>query len=342
MKVLLTGHNGYIGAVMGPRLLAAGHDVESIDSMFFEDCVFGESAPALNSPRKDIRDVTEDDLKGFDAVIHLAALSNDPLSDLDPRLTYEINHEATIRLAKIAKEVGVSRFLYSSSCSMYGASAAGGDELTEEAPLTPITPYSESKVRSEEQLVELADADFSPVFLRNATAYGVSPKLRADVVLNNFVCWAFTTGEVRILSDGLAWRPIVHVEDISHAFEVLMTAPRNLVHNQAFNVGVPGENFRVRELADIVGETVPGCSVTYGEGGHDDRSYRVDFSKITNTIAEYQPNWTAAKGALQLYSAFKASGLTTGDFQGKRYVRLNQLSFLMESGRLDANLKWNN
>lgn len=341
MKVLLTGHNGYIGAVMGPRLLALGHEVESLDSMFFEECIFGEATPDLNGPPKDIRDVSEDDLRGFDAVIHLAALSNDPLSDLDPRLTFEINHQATIRLAEMAKEVGVRRFLYSSSCSMYGASSDSGDELTEEAPLAPITPYAESKVRSEEQLAQLADSDFSPIFLRNATAYGVSPKLRADVVLNNFVCWAFTTGEIRILSDGLAWRPIVHVEDICLAFEVLMTAPGELVHNQAFNVGVPGENFKVRELADIVGEAVPDCTVTYGEGGHDDRSYRVDFSKITSTITDYKPSWTARKGAQQLYNAFKESGLTIDDFQGNRYVRLNQLSYLIKSGRLNADLKWN-
>ena len=255
MRVLVTGHNGYIGTVMVPMLQAEGHEVVGLDSYLFEQCTFGEDLPDIPAMRKDVRDVQASDLEGFDAIIHLAGLSNDPLGDLNPRLTYEINHAASVRLARLAKEVGITRFLFSSSCSTYGA--AGDQMLNEEAEFNPVTPYGHSKVLVEQDVSKLADSKFSPTFLRNATAYGVSPRLRFDLVLNNLVAWAFTTGRVYIKSDGTPWRPIVHIEDIAQAFIVVLHAPRELVHNQAFNVGLSKENYRIRELAEIVEETVP-------------------------------------------------------------------------------------
>jgi nucleoside-diphosphate-sugar epimerase len=279
------------------------------------------------------------DLQGFEAIIHLAALSNDPLGDLKSEWTYDINHAASVRLANLAKEAGVQRFLYASSCSLYGA--AGDQILTEEAPLRPLTPYAESKVRTEEDVSKLADASFSPVFMRNATAYGVSSHFRADVVLNNLVCWAFTTGKVRIMSDGMPWRPIVHIEDIANAFLVALTAPREAVHNQAFNVGLNTENYQVRELADIVCEILPDCEVEYAkQGGPDPRNYRVNFSKLAGTLTDFKPKWNARCGVKELYSKFQQVGLTWEDFQGRKYIRLTQLRYLLMNGHLDDNLRW--
>lgn len=341
MKVLVTGHDGYIGSILSPWLSSAGHDVVNLDTFYFEDCALEDRPEHNRTLRKDIRDVEEQDLRGFEAVVHLAALSNDPLGDLNPDLTHEINHSASVRLAKMSREAGVKRFLYSSSCSIYGAS--GDDLVTEDAPLRPLTAYGVSKARTEEDISKLADGSFSPVFMRNATAYGVSPKLRADVVLNNLVCWAYTTGQVRVLSDGMAWRPLVHTEDIAQAFEIALTVPRDAIHNQAFNVGATSENLRVRRLAEIVEETVPGCKVTYAEGmGADRRSYRVDFGKLTKWLPTFKPKWDARLGARQLYSTFERKGLSLEDFQGRRYVRLEQLKYLMNAGRLDATLRWNN
>lgn len=340
MRVLITGHNGYIGSVMAPVLQNAGHEVVGVDSYLFEGCSLGkhcgESLPVL---RKDIRDIKAADVAGFDAVVHLAALCNDPLGDLNREWTYEINHRASVRLALLAREVGVRLFLYASSCSMYGA--AGGEELlTEEAPLAPVTPYAESKVRTEEDLSRIADRDFSPVFLRNATAYGVSPRLRADVVLNNLVGWAYTTGKVRIMSDGSPWRPIVHVEDIALAAAAILTAPRHVVHNQAFNVGVNGENYQVHQLARIVEETVPGCSVEFaGSQESDPRNYRVDFSKVERLVPHFHPRWNARTGAAQLFSAYQEASLTIDDFQGRRHVRLLQIRYLLDQGLVDSSLR---
>ncbi|MGH7349472.1 MAG: NAD-dependent epimerase/dehydratase family protein, partial [Candidatus Rokuibacteriota bacterium] len=278
MRVLVTGHNGYIGSVMVPILQAAGHEVVGLDSFFFEDCSLLQEDHRVPALRKDLRDVRPWDLDGFGAVAHLAALCNDPLGDLHPEWTYDINHKASVQLASMARAAGVARFLHASSCSMYGA-AGGDDLLSEEAPLRPLTPYAISKVRTEEDVSKLADRSFSPVFMRNATAYGLSPRLRADVVLNNLVCWAHTTGRIRIMSDGTPWRPIVHVQDIARAFAAALSAPREAIHNQAFNVGANGENYQVRELAEIVRDTVPGCAVEYADGaGPDPRSYRVNFS----------------------------------------------------------------
>lgn len=340
MRVLVTGHNGYIGSVMVPELLGAGHDVTGLDTFFFSDCTLADGSAMIQATRKDIRDVQAADLQGLDAIVHLAALCNDPLGDLHPEWTVDINDQASIKLAVHARDAGVRRFLYASSCSMYGA--AGSDEfLTEEAPLRPLTPYATSKVRAEEGLAKLADSSFSPVFMRNATAYGVSPRLRADVVLNNLVCWAHTTGRIRIMSDGSPWRPIVHVQDIARAFATVLVAPRETIHNQAFNVGATAENYQVRELAEIVRDTVPGCSVEYATGaGPDPRSYRVDFGKLTRAFPALKPRWNAAFGAKDLYAALQDAHVTLADFQGRRFIRLAQIKHLLETNRLDDSLRW--
>lgn len=339
MRILLTGHKGYIGAVMAPMLLAAGHEVVGLDSDLFEYCTFGDGLVPVPEIRRDIRDVEAADVSGFDAVIHLAGLSNDPLGDLNPDLTYEINHAASVRLARLAREVGVSRFLFSSSCSNYGA--AGERMVDESAELQPITPYAISKVRVERDMARLADSSFSPVFLRNATAYGVSPRLRFDLVLNNLVAWAYTTGRVHIKSDGTPWRPIVHIEDIGRAFLAVLDAPRERVHNQAFNVGLSSENYRIRELAEIVREAVPGSEIEYAaDGGPDPRCYRADFGKITRILPGFRPQWNARRGAAELLAAYRRVGLTLRDYEGPRYKRIDHLRQLLGTGRVDASLRW--
>ena len=339
MRILLTGHKGYIGTVMVPMLLAQGHEVVGLDSDFFERSTFGEGIHSIPELKKDIRNVEASDLEGFDAAIHLAGLSNDPLGNLNPTLTYEINHFASVRFAKLAKAAGIKRFLFSSSCSNYGA--GGSDWLNEESEFHPVTPYGTSKVRVEQEVAKLADSQFSPTYLRNATAYGVSPRLRFDLVLNNLVAWAFTTARVYIKSDGTPWRPIVHIEDISRAFIAALHAPREAVHNQAFNVGRNEDNYRIRELAEIVQQTVPGCQVEYAsDGTPDKRCYRVDCSKIMQTLPEFQPQWDAQRGAQQLYAAYQKVGLTLEDFEGARYKRIAHIQQLLETGRLDETLRW--
>ncbi len=324
---------------MVPMLIAKAHEVVGLDSDLFERCTFGDGIQNIPELKKDIRDVEVADLDGFDAVIHLAGLSNDPLGDLNPELTYEINHAASVRLASLAKEAGVTRFIFSSSCSNYGA--GGENFLNEESQFNPVTPYGISKVRVEQDVAKLADSNFSPTFLRNATAYGVSPRLRFDLVLNNLVAWAFTTGRVYIKSDGTPWRPIVHIEDISRAFIAVLHAPREVVHNQAFNVGRNEDNYRIRELAEIVEETVPGCSIEYAQdAGPDKRCYRVDCSKIVGTLPEFKPQWNARKGAQELYAAYQNVGLTLEDFEGARYKRIAHIQQLLSSDRLDETLRW--
>jgi nucleoside-diphosphate-sugar epimerase len=338
MKVLVTGHNGYVGSVMVPVLQRAGHEIVGLDTYLYEDCLFGAGVPDVPSLRMDLRDVTPMDLTGFDAIIHLAALCNDPIGNLNPGTTYDINHHGSVRLAKAAKAAGVGRYLFASSCSLYGL--AGDEMLTEDAGFNPITPYGESKILSEQDIRPLADANFSPVFLRNATAYGISPRLRGDIVVNNLVGYALTQGDVLIQSDGTPWRPLVHVEDIARAFLAALEAPREVVHNQAFNVGRNQDNLRVREIADMVKEVVPGCTIRYAEGGGPDpRSYRVDCSKIANLLPSFRPQWTVAKGVRQLYDAYRAVGLRSDEFHG-RYFRLKQIRKLQDEGRLNSEIRW--
>jgi nucleoside-diphosphate-sugar epimerase len=340
MKVLVTGHTGYIGAVLVPMLLEATHEVTGLDTDFFAGCDFNAGLVQPPALRKDLRDVTVEELEGYEAVIHLAALSNDPLGDLNPECTYDINYRASVRLAQLAKAAGVSRFLFSSSCSLYGV-AAGDGLLTEEAAFNPVTPYGESKVRVEHEVSRLADERFSPTFLRNATAYGVSPRLRADVVVNNLVGFAYTTGEVLIASDGTPWRPLVHVEDIARAFVAVLQAPRERVHNQAFNVGRTEENYQIRDVAAMVEEIVPGSRVRYAAGGGPDRRcYRVNCDKIVRTLPEFRPQWTVRRGIAQLYAAYQAHGLTADEFTGTRYIRIKHLRALLADARLDQNLRW--
>jgi nucleoside-diphosphate-sugar epimerase len=338
MRVLLTGHQGYLGTVMAPVLTEAGHEVVGLDSGLYENCLLG---PAPGDPIGhvvDLRDVTHEHVSNVDAVIHLAALSNDPLGALSPELTYDINHRAAVRLARLARDVGVRRFLYASTCSVYGAS--GGEGLVnEDAPLRPVTPYAESKVLVEDDLHELADDDFTPVYLRNATAFGYSPRLRADIVLNNLVGHAVLSGEVRVLSDGTPWRPLVHAKDIAHAFAAALVAPREAVHDKAFNIGTERNNVTVAEIAAEVAEAVPGSRlVITGEAGADPRSYRVDFARFREAIPGFDCEWTVKAGAIELVDAYQRFGLTQEAFE-KRFTRLAWLRGRIEGDVVDGTLR---
>jgi nucleoside-diphosphate-sugar epimerase len=338
MKVLVTGHNGYIGSVMVPILQDVGHKVVGLDSYLFEDCRFGREVPSVPAMRLDVRDIEAIDLEGFDAIIHLAALSNDPLGNLNPECTYAVNHTASVRLARLAKASGVHRFLFASSCSLYGV--AGDAMLQEDAAFHPVTPYGESKVLVERDVSALADKDFSPTFLRNATAYGVSPKLRVDLVVNNLVGFAYTTGEILIQSDGTPWRPLVHVEDIGRAFLTVLEAPRELVHNQAFNVGDTQANYQIRDLAEMVKAIIPGSKVKYTEnGGPDPRCYRVNCNKLPTILSQFKPQWTIRRGIEELYAAYEKNGLTLSEFLGPKYLRVKHLLELRHQGRVDETLR---
>lgn len=343
MKVLLTGHRGYIGSVLAPMLLDRGHEVVGLDSDLFRACTFTGTLRDVPSFDIDVRDAQADDhfleaLRGFDAVIHLAGLSNDPLGDYRPELTEEINCKASIGLARAAKRAGVARFLFASSCSNYGA--AGDSFLDESSSFNPVTPYGESKVKVEAAVAPLADASFSPTFLRASTAYGLSPRIRFDLVVNNLTAWAFTTGEVHLKSDGSPWRPIVHVEDIARAYVAVLEADRQDVHNEAFNVGQTTENYQVREIADLVREVVPGSRIGFASGAAaDKRNYRVDCNYIARKLRSFKPQWTCRRGIEQLYDAYSRVGLSLDDFEGERFMRIAQVKKLIRDGEIDGTLR---
>lgn len=339
MRTLVTGHTGYIGTILCEQLLQAGHEVFGIDSGFFEDCIFGGTIPDVPSIRLDIRDIQLADLQGVDAVIHLAALSNDVLGNLDANLTSEINHRATIRLGTLAKQAGISRFLFSSSCSSYGASDRTA--LTEDAELRPVTPYGKSKVQSEIGLHALASESFSPTMLRNATAYGFSPRLRLDLVVNGLVGEALTTGELLLQSDGTPWRPLVHVDDIAHAFVAVLHAPRHNIHDQTFNIGRTEENYQIRDIAEIISSMIPRTRIRYAEGaGPDSRCYRVDCSRVNRQVPDFRPRWTLRKGIMELLSAYQEHGLDHSAIASHAFHRITRIQGLMNTGRLSRDLRW--
>lgn len=339
MKVLVTGHEGYIGQVLVPLFRRAGHEILGVDSRLFGDCDFGEAPEAVTSLSSDIRDIPDEAFDGVDAVVHLAAISNDPLGDLNPDCTYDINHRATVTVAEKAKAAGVSRFLFSSSCSLYGAQ--GDAPIDESADFNPVTPYGESKVLSERDLSAMADDSFSPTYLRNATAYGVSHRLRGDLVVNNLTGFAFTTGKVFLKSDGMSWRPLVHIEDISRAFLCLAEADRDLIHDEAFNVGTTTENYMIRDVAETVADVVPDCEVTLSdEAFNDPRNYRVTCDKLARTIPGFKPQWTVRRGVEQLYEAYVKHGLTLDQLEGDRFMRVKHIGRLLDTELLDADLRW--
>jgi nucleoside-diphosphate-sugar epimerase len=340
MRVLVTGHHGYLGSVLTPMLRTAGHEVTGLDTDLFADCLLGPAPAAVPTLRLDLRDVLPEHCAGFDAVCHLAALCNDPIGNLNPELTYAVNHRATLRLAEAAKAAGVTLFLFSSSCSLYGA-GLDAQPLDETAGFAPVTPYGDSKIRSEQGLTGLADADFSPVFLRNATAYGFSPRLRGDLVVNDLTAHALLTGEVRLLSDGSAWRPLVHVEDICAAFLALLDAPRERVHAKAYNIGISTENYLIRDVAELVAEVVSGSTVTLAGGATTDaRNYRVSCDLVAGEVPGFRPRWTVRKGIEELVEAYQRYGLTIEAFTGERHQRVRRIQALQAAGRLDAELRW--
>lgn len=340
MKIMVTGHLGYIGTILTSYFVSAGHDVVGLDTDFYDGCTFLQSVPVIPFIKKDIRDVQVGDLENIDAIIHLAGLSNDPLGNLNPELTFEINFGATVHLAELAKKAGVSRFLFSSSCSNYGA--GGDDFLDESAPFNPVTPYGESKVLAERELSKLASRKFSPVFLRNATAYGLSPRMRFDLVVNNLVAWAVSTGKIYLKSDGTPWRPLVHIEDIAQAFLSILEAPKENIHNEAFNVGATEENYRIRDVAKIVADVVPDCELSFAPtAGPDLRNYRVNCEKIKKVVPTFQPKWTVKKGVIELYDAFKNANLSPEVFEGPQFKRITHIQKLLDTGKLNSKLFWN-
>ena len=339
MNVLLTGAEGYIGSVLGPVLIERGHKVVGLDTGFYRDgCLYGSVREPPRVIHKDIRHVVEEDLKGFDAIVHLAELSNDPLGQHNPAVTYRINHLGTVALAKLCKAVGISRFVYTSSCSVYGV--ASGGPVNEESPTNPQTAYAECKVRVERDLSALANDDFSPTFLRNATAYGASPRMRFDIVLNNLAGLAWTTKEIKMTSDGTPWRPLVHVLDICEAIACCLEAPREVVRGEILNVGDNNQNYQVKDIAEIVARAFPGCSLELGSSGGDNRSYRVSFDKIRKLLPKFRCRRDAACGAEELRDVFDRIRMSRVDFEFRAFTRLKQLQYLIETGQIDGECFW--
>ncbi len=340
-KIIVTGHTGFIGSLLAPMLVEKGYDVVGIDTKYFaEECEFYKPTVNFKEIKKDTRNITEEDLKGAYAICHLAALSNDPMGDLDEQLTFDINHLASVEIAKLAKKVGVEKYIYSSSCSLYGI-ADGDVALDETAEFNPVTAYAKSKVYSERDIVPLATDDFAVTFMRNATAYGISPKLRADLVVNNLVGWAVTTGQIKIMSDGSPWRPLVHAEDIARAFIAVIEAPKEIVNRKSYNVGQSAENFQIRDIAKMVGEVVPGCEVVItGEHGSDSRSYRVNFDLIAKELPDFKPKWTLKEGIKEVYEAYKKYQMTDEKFNSKAFIRLKELQHLMSTKQINDQLFW--
>jgi len=339
MKVIVTGSDGYLGSLLAPCLLNRGHEVVGIDTGFYKEGTLYRSGPiAPMTLVKDLRHVDASDFKGVDAIVHMAELSNDPAGQLAPKITYEINHLGSVRLAELAKRAGVSRFVYMSSCSVYGV--GNSDFVDEQSPVNPQTAYAVCKTLVERDLVPMADDNFSPTFMRNATAYGASPRMRFDIVLNNLAGLAWTTKEIRLTSDGTPWRPLVHGLDIARAIIAVLDAPRELVHNQIFNVGDTSHNYRVKEIAEIVAETFPGCRLVFGASGADNRSYRVSFEKIRKGLPNFKCEWDARRGARQLYDLFRKIDMTAETFQNRTFTRLKQLEYLIRTSQIDDHFFW--
>ena len=339
-KILVTGNKGYIGAVLCAELLNEGFEVVGFDTGFYANCGFFDTDYTVKQITKDVRDAQAQELLGVDAIIHLAALSNDPMGELNPQLTQDINCLASVNLAKLAKENGVKRFIFSSSCSIYGKSKEGS--IDERGQLSPLTEYAKSKVNSEKEITKLANKTFSPVFLRNATVYGVSPMLRIDLVVNNLVGWAFTTGKIKIMSDGTPWRPLIHIHDVCKAFIAALRAPQNSIHNQVFNIGRNNENYQIKDIADRIKKVMPECKIEYtGEHGADSRTYEVDFTKVQNTLGEYfKPDQDIEKGINELINAYKQMNFKFEDFQSYKFTRLKQLISLLDNSKVNSALFW--
>jgi nucleoside-diphosphate-sugar epimerase len=339
MKVLVTGTEGYLGCLLVPELVRDGHEVVGLDTGYYKaGWLYRGTTYSAATLDKDLRHATVDDFAGVDAVVHMAELSNDPLGALAPAVTFEVNHQGSVRLARLAKQAGVSRFIYMSSCSVYGV--AEGADVTETSPVNPQTPYAECKVLVERDLGPMADDTFSPTFLRNATAYGASPRMRFDIVLNNLSGIAWTAKEIAMTSDGTPWRPLVHALDIAKAIRCALAAPRELVHNQVFNVGDSAQNYQVKEIADAVAEVFPGCRVSFGDNAGDNRSYRVNFDKIATGLPGFSCDWDAHRGARQLHEVFSRIQLDAETFTGRGHTRLAQLRHLLDTAQIDADLFW--
>ena len=340
-KIIITGHNGFIGSLLVPLLVKNGYEIIGIDTNYFgKECEFYSYTNGIKEIKRDMRNITEKDIGGAYAICHLAALSNDPIGDINPELTYDINYKASLELAKVAKKVGVEKFIYSSSCSLYGISNSS-KAVTEKADFNPVTAYAKSKVKSEKDILPLSDNNFSVTFLRNSTAYGISPKLRLDLVVNNLIGWAITTGKINILSDGTPWRPLIHAEDIARAFTAVIEAPRENVNKQSFNVGINSENYQIKDIAYLIKEVMPECEVKIDkENAVDSRSYKVNFDKIKNTLPNFKPKWNLKKGIEEIIEAYKKYRMDSEKFNGRYFIRLKQLKYLMDNKKIDKNLYW--